>query len=138
MPNKHGATDMKKIAIMLSALALSGCASMAQYIPSFWDDNQSYAIVSLRLYAEKIDCTRPQLVQVQVLRDQVRYFQLYSESKGSRQQDVLKVVDPLSKTIVDWETRAMKEEPSKAYCELKKKVITAQGKLAAEAVLGRY
>ena len=129
---------MKKLATVLVALSLTGCASIAEMIPSFWDDNQSAMIVAVRLSVENIDCEQAQYPQAYQVHQQLRWFQLYSESKGSRQQDVLKIVDPIAKTTSDWLKRAAADEPSKAYCETKKRIMQAQTKRAAEAVLGRF
>lgn len=129
---------MKALATVLVAFSLTGCASIVEMIPSFWDDNQSSMMASVRLSAENIDCEQNQYPQAYQLSQQIRWFQLYSESKGSRQKDVLKIMDPISKTVGDWAKRAEAGEPSKAYCESKKKILQAQTKRAAEAVLGRF
>jgi hypothetical protein len=132
---------MKKFfVISVLALSMSGCAAIKDQIPSFWDDNQSASIVSVRQHVENIDCAKPQAPQVMTISQNIRWFQLYSESKGSLQKDVLRVVDPMSKTVADWQSRLdqQAEAPSRAYCEIKKKLLTAQSKLAAQAVLGRY
>ena len=129
---------MKTLATVLVALSLTGCASIAGIIPSFWDDNQSAMIVSVRLSVENIDCERLQHSQALHISQQLRWFQLYSESKGSRQQDVLRIIDPIAKTTEDWVKRAETNQPSTAYCETKKKIMQTQTKRAAEAVLGRF
>lgn len=128
---------MKRIAVVAVVMMLSGCA-VVDKIPSFWDDNQSRAVIDLRLSIEKVDCTQPQATQVRELLDRVRWFQLYSESKG-RQKDVLRVFEPMHKTVAEWNQRVESgADGSKAYCEIKKRVLTQQGRMAAEAVLGRY
>lgn len=130
---------MKKIlGIFFITLALSGCSTVKGWIPSFWDDNQSSKIVDIRKAAEDIDCKQPQLPQAKNLQNQIRWFQLYSESKGWRQQDVLKIVAPMKETVDDWAKRSEEKEGSATYCEIKKKAIQTQSKRAAEAVLGRF
>lgn len=129
---------MKKLATVLVAFTLTGCASIVEMIPSFWDDNQSAMMATVRLSVENIDCEQNQYPQAFQITQQLRWFQLYSESKGSRQQDVLKIVGPISKTAGDWAKRAESGEPSKGYCKTKKKILQAQTKKAAEAVLGRF
>ncbi len=125
-------------AIFLSAL-LSGCA-IGNYIPSFWDDNQSQKIIDLRLNIERMDCKAQQLPQVSRIRDDILWFRLYSESKGSRQQDVVKLVTPMGETAEDWYKRVSAEgyKDNPIYCELKKKVMTEQAARASKAVLGRF
>ncbi len=119
-------------------IALSGCA-VIDLVPSFWDDNQSRAAIDIRLAVEHIDCSQPQQPQVAHLSHQIRWFQLYSESKGKLQKDVLQVMEPMSKTVAEWSQRVSSgKDASSAYCEIKKKVLTAQSRLAAQAVLGRY
>lgn len=133
---------MKRIFLILSVLMLQGCAAVAlsSYIPSFWDDNQSAKIIDLRLTIERIDCKAPQKPQVSRVRDDLEWFRLYSESKGSRQQDVLKLTQPMAETTEDWYKRVSAEgyKENAIYCELKKKVMTEQSTRAAKAVLGRF
>lgn len=132
---------MKKLAILFIALTLSGCAvtdKVIGWVPSFWDDNQSSMMISMRLSVENIDCDKDQYPQAYQINQQLRWFQLYSESKGKLQKDVLRLTDPIAKTTGDWLKRAETDKPSKAYCESKKKIMQAQTKRAAEAVLGRF
>lgn len=129
---------IKALTTVAVSLALSGCAAL-DIVPSFWDDNQSRAAIDIRLAVEHIDCAQPQQPQVAHLSQQIRWFQLYSESKGRLQKDVLRVMEPMNKTVAEWSQRVSAgKDASTAYCEIKKKVLTAQSKLAAEAVLGRY
>ena len=135
---------MKIIIALLMSLVLSGCSTTVSkamsYIPSFWDDNQSHKIIDLRLTIERIDCSQSQKPQVTRIRDDIEWFRLYSESKGSRQQDVLKLVLPMAETAEEWYKRVSvegyKENP--VYCNLKKKVMTEQAARASKAVLGRF
>jgi hypothetical protein len=133
---------MKKIlAIVVVALSLSGCSTMSTvkgWIPSFWDDNQSNKIVDVRMSVEKLDCTQDQLPQVEKIRNDLKWFELYSESKGWRQADVLRVIKPMQETVDDMYKRAKDQQGSKMYCELKKKVMQSQSERAAKAVLGRF
>ena len=120
---------------LVLALGLSGCASVVEKIPSFWDDNQSARIINVRQMVEQIDCEKPQFDQVQLVARELRWFELYSESKGSRQHDVIVLVEPMKKTVAAWLER---KEGSKSYCEIKKTLLTTQAKTAAVAVLGRF
>ena len=84
---------------------------------------------------EGLDCGREQLPQVQALQKDIRKFELYSESKGSLQKDVLRVVEPMKSTVDEWVRRG---EGSKTYCEIKKKLLTQQAERAAKVILGRW
>jgi hypothetical protein len=120
------------------SLTVSGCSTVKSWIPSFWDNNQSAKIVDIRVLATNVDCTQPQLPQVKNIQTNIVWFQLYSESKGWRQQDVLKLVAPMKETVDDWVKRSEEKEGSKFYCETKKKIVLEQSKRAATAVLGRF
>jgi hypothetical protein len=131
---------MKKL-LLLSVMLLQGCAvALSSYIPSFWDDNQSAKIISVRMDIDRLDCKSAQAPQVARLRDDLHWFRLYSESKGSRQTDVLKLTEPMEATIEDWYKRVSTEgyRENAVYCEMKKKVVSEQAARAAKAVLGRF
>jgi hypothetical protein len=131
---------MKKILAILSITLLSGCAGLTGLIPSFWDDNQSHRIISVRLDIERLDCKAQQRSQVTKIRDDLAWFRLYSESKGGRQADVIALTAPMTDTVEDWYKRVSLEshKDNPIYCELKKKVLTEQSTRAAKAVLGRF
>jgi hypothetical protein len=131
----------KSLAIAAVAIFLSGCSTVSTvkgWIPSFWDDNQSAKIVDVRMSVEKLDCSQDQLPQVVKIRDDLQWFQLYSQSKGWRQADVLRVIKPMQETVDDMYKRAKDQQGSKLYCELKKKVMQSQAERAASAILGRF
>lgn len=117
------------------ALMLTGCTTIQRWVPSFWDDNQSRIIVDAGVYTEQIDCSQPQLAQILRVDQELRRFQVYSEAKGSLQQDVLRVVEPMKQTTEEWVKRG---EGSKTYCEIKKKLLLAQTQRAAKVILGRW
>jgi len=131
---------MKKL-LLLSVMLLQGCAvALSSYIPSFWDDNQSAKIITVRLAIDRLDCTSAQAPQVVRLRDDLHWFRLYSESKGSRQTDVLKLTEPMEATTEDWYKRVSAEghRDNPIYCDLKKRVLQEQSARAARAILGRF
>lgn len=112
---------------------------MATLVPSFWDDNQSKKIIDVRFDAERLDCGSDQIKQqVAKLRDDLLWFELYSESKGSRQQDVIRVVHPIRETVEDMYKRYQAGQATKSYCEIKQRILKSQSQKAAEAVLGRF
>jgi len=129
---------MKTIALILATVTLTGCSAILSKIPSFWDDNQSARIIDVRLRAESLNCSEPQLAQIQSIARDLRWFELYSQSKGQRQTDVIKLIKPMQETVQEWEQRSVKQEGSKFYCETKKKIVIEQSKRAAEATLGRF
>ena len=130
---------MRKILIALTFLSLSGCSSLMGYVPSFWDDNQSSKIIDVRLAVERIDCTSDHVQQqVGAVRDNLLWFELYSESKGRRQADVIALVHPMRETVEDMYKRYQNGGASKAYCEIKLRIMRTQGQRASEAVLGRF
>ena len=126
---------MRNTIIILSLALLSGCSTVKSWIPSFWDDNQSNYIVDARMGAERINCDQLQLPQVIMLQTDLRKFELYSESKGFLQKDVLRVVEPIKKSVDEWVQRG---EGSKSYCVIKKKLLVDQTTRAASVVLGRF
>jgi hypothetical protein len=85
--------------------------------------------------AERINCDQLQLPQVISLQTDLRKFELYSESKGFLQKDVLRIVDPIKKSVDEWVQRG---EGSKSYCVIKKKLLVEQTTRAASVVLGRF
>ena len=121
--------------ILILALALSGCSTVREWIPSFWDDNQSNYIALVRLHIEQINCDQEQQPQVQRVQTDLRLFELYSESKGSAQADVVRVVAPIKVTVDEWVQRG---EGSKGYCMIKKKLLTQEADRAAKVILGRW
>lgn len=129
---------MKRIILIGVVALLTGCGSIANIIPSFWDDNQSSRIIDVRMAVANIDCAQPQLPQAQAIAGQLKWFELYSESKGRRQQDVILIITPMQESVLDWIKRSQDSTASVAYCTIKKKLLESQSRTAASAVLGRF
>jgi len=129
---------MRTLAILTISLTLTGCATVQNWIPSFWDDNQSARIVDVRLKAERLDCDQEHLPQVSAMRDDLEWFRLYSESKGYLQKDVMRITAPIQETVEDFYKRSITQQGSKTYCEMKKKIMVEQSRKAAAAILGRW
>ena len=131
---------MKRTLLILTVLLLQGCAGLTGLIPSFWDDNQSAKIISVRLDIERLDCKAAQKPQVERIRDDLAWFRLYSESKGGRQADVIALTNPMTATVEDWYKRVAAEghKDNPIYCDLKKRVLQEQSARAAKAILGRF
>lgn len=129
---------MKILVTVIFTTMLTGCATVERWIPSFWDDNQSARITDLRISIDRVDCAQPQLAQAQRVAEDLRWFEFYSQSKGRLQKDVLRLIEPIQATANEWRDRAQKSEPSKGYCEIKKKILQQQSERAAAGVLGRW
>lgn len=130
---------MKRLTTFLAVILLSGCAAIIDQIPSFNDPNQSRSIIQVRASVDSLDCSKPQALQVEVIRRELRWFRLYSESRG-RQADVLRLTDPILATVDDFHKRVNSagHVDNPTYCNLKKQILQQQTKRAAEVVLGRF
>ena len=129
---------MKLVSLILVA-ALTGCASIKEMIPSFQDVNQSAKIIDVRQSVAQLDCKQPHAPQVKQIKDNLEWFELYSTSKGERQNDVLRLIKPMQETVDDFYKRSTSEnQGSDTYCEIKKKLMTTQAERAASVVLGRF
>jgi len=128
---------MKYIVLSL-VFMLSGCSTIVGLIPSFSDANQSRAIIDVRASVDSVDCTKPQLAQANIIAGQLRWFELYSESRGRRDQDVIRVIKPIQETVADWQKRDADGQASQGYCKLKKQILQSQTARAASVVLGRF
>jgi hypothetical protein len=129
---------MKLFTTFLISVMLTGCASMQTWIPSFWDDNQSARIVDVRLGIDRLNCAGDQLAQITRIRDDLRWFELYSASKGQLQKDVIALIAPMQATVEDMYARNSKGQGSVAYCELKRTIMQQQAQRAAAGILGRW
>ncbi len=136
---RHIKYYMKYMIAILAVVGLSGCSSLKTIVPSFWDDNQSARIVDVRFQIERLDCGSDSVKQsVSKLRDDLLWFELYSESKGARQQDVIKIVHPIRETVEDMYKRYQEGQASQGYCTIKQRILRSQAQTAASAVLGRF
>jgi hypothetical protein len=129
---------MKRILLISCVILLSGCSTIQAWIPSFWDSNQSAKITDVRLTVDRIDCSKDQLAQAVQLRDQLRWFELYSVSKGSLQRDVIQLIKPIQDTTEDWYKRSLDSQGSVGYCVIKKKILEQQAARAATGIMGRW
>ena len=129
---------MKRTFLILLVVLLTGCSTVKGWVPSFWDDNQSHHIIDVRLAVEQLDCSQPHLPQVQKIYNDLRWFELYSDSKGWQQADVLRLTEPMKNSLLDFIKRSQDGQGSQGYCEIKKKLLTKQAEITARAVLGRF
>jgi hypothetical protein len=129
---------MRILPAVILAFVLTGCATVQSWIPSFWDVNQSARITDVQLAVDRMDCAGDQLAQVSRIRDDLRWFELYSRSKGEVQQDVIRLIAPMQETVEDMYKRNTEGRGSKAYCELKRRVMQQQAQRAAAGIQGRW
>jgi flagellar basal body L-ring protein FlgH len=129
---------MKRLVALSLVVLLTGCASVKNWVPSFSDPNQSARIIDVRQSVAQLDCKQTHAPQVKKIKDNLDWFQLYSDSKGWRQNDVLRLVKPMQETVDDFYKRSNEKQGSETYCEIKKKVMTTQAEKAASAILGRF
>ena len=127
-----------KTLILSITIMLTGCAGVQTWIPSFWDANQSSRITDVQLAVDRLDCAGDQLTQVTRIRDDLRWFELYSSSKGTVQQDVIRLIQPMQQTVEDMHKRNTEGRGSQTYCELKKRIMQTQARRAAEGIQGRW
>lgn len=125
---------MKLTAIILSAFFITGCSTFE--IPSLWDDNQAARIIDVRKSVDDLDCAAAHAPQVKTIQTHLKWFELYSQSKGT--PDVARLIQPMQETVNDFYKRSVENPGSAAYCELKKRVMITQGETVARAVLGRF
>jgi hypothetical protein len=129
---------MKNLIAALAFVMLSGCSTIQSWIPSFSDVNQSQKITDVRMSVDQLDCARPQHVQALIIQRELRWFELYSESAGVRNQDVIRIIKPIQESVADFVTRTEKQDASRVYCDLKKRALQEQAARAAGVILGRF
>ena len=127
---------MKTLISILLAMSLTGCAGLLDKIPSKWDVNQAKVVTDIRQSTINFDCKGDQKVQLDQLAKQVQWFELYSESKGTK--DVAELGQTLVKTTKEFQERLDKGPVSPIYCDLKKKLLVQQADIMARAVQGRF
>ncbi len=87
---------------------------------------------------DSLDCARAQHPQALTIQRELRWFELYSESAGIRNQDVIRVIKPMQATVGEFVTRTEKQDASRVYCDLKKRAMQEQAARAAGVILGRF
>ena len=127
---------MKRLATLLVIISLTGCASIMEYIPSSWDANQAKSITDIQQQAKHIDCKADLVPQVNQLAKEVEWFDIYSQTKPTR--DINKLTGVIKDTVKELQERVAKGPVSPLYCDLKKKIIQQQADILAKSVQGRY
>jgi len=129
---------MKNLVVAVSLVMLSGCANIIGLIPSFNDPNQSQKITDVRMAVDQLDCARAQHQQALTIQRELRWFELYSQSAGIRNQDVIRIIKPMQETVSEFVDRTKVQDASKVYCDLKKRAMQEQAARAAGVILGRF
>ena len=132
---------MKRLVLIGLVALLQGCATFSfqnikDQIPSFWDDNQSRSVIDIRQSVEKLNCKESHATQVKVIKDNIQWFVLYSESKGTK--DVITLVKPMESTVDDFYKRSLEKQGTEIYCDIKKKILITQSSAVAKTVIGRF
>jgi len=127
---------MKRLLIACALVALTGCASIMEYIPSSWDVNQAKSITDIQLQARHIDCKADLAPQVNRLAQDVEWFDIYAKTKPTR--DIAKLTGTITSTVKELQERVAKGPVSPLYCDLKKKIIQQQADILAKSVQGRF
>ena len=127
---------MKRLAALLLIISLTGCASIMEYIPSSWDVNQAKSITDIQQQVRHFDCKADLAPQVKQLAKEVEWFDIYSQTKPTR--DINKLTGVMKDTVKELQERVNKGPVSPLYCDLKKKIIQQQADILAKSVQGRF
>ena len=127
---------MKRLLAVCAFFALTGCASIMEYIPSSWDVNQAKVITDIQLQVRHFDCKADLAPQVNKLAQDVEWFDIYSQTKPTR--DINKLTGTIKDTVKELQERVAKGPVSPLYCDLKKKIIQQQADILAKSVQGRF
>jgi hypothetical protein len=134
MQNKVGVTKMRRLLAIAALVSLTGCAGIIDMIPSRWDVNQAKVTTDLRQATHNFDCKADQKAQLKVIAEHAQWFELYSESKGTK--DVATLGKTLQSTVKEFQERAQPVSP--LYCDLKRKLMIQQADIIAKTVQGRF
>ena len=127
---------MKRLVLVCAFFALTGCASIMEYIPSSWDVNQAKVITDIQLQVRHFDCKADLAPQVNKLAQDVEWFDIYAKTKPTR--DIAKLTGTITDTVTELKDRVAKGPVSPLYCDLKKKIIQQQADILAKSVQGRF
>lgn len=127
---------MKRLAVILMFITLSGCSSLIDMIPSKWDVNQARVTTDLRQTTHNFDCKGNLTEQLTILNLQIQWFDMYAESKSTK--DVAKLTVVMKDTAKEFAERASKGPVSPLYCDLKRKLLIQQSDIIAKTVQARF
>jgi hypothetical protein len=123
---------MKYIVGAFLALSITGCSLTGQ-VPSFYDDNESKAIVDVQVAVKTLECSTDNTEQqIENVLYRTEWLNTYANSKGST--DVLEVLAVFKKSL-----DGLKDKGQKSFvCNMKKKTLIKQSNDIAKAIMGRY
>lgn len=127
---------MKQILIAVVFITLAGCSTIGEYIPSRWDVNQARVTTDLRQTTKNFNCAGDVKAQLKIIQDQIQWFDLYAESKGTK--DVAKLTTTISGTVNEFQDRVDKGPVSALYCKIKQGIMSDQAGIIAHSVQGRF
>ena len=127
---------MKKILIALTLVAFAGCSTIGEYIPSRWDVNQAKVTTDLRQTTKNFNCAGDIKAQLTTIHNQIEWFDLYAESKGTK--DVAKLTATIKGTVKEFQDRVDKGPVSPLYCKIKQGIMSDQASIIAHTVQGRF
>lgn len=120
-----------KMLVVGLVFTLGGCSTIMN--TSFYDDNESKAVVDLWVSVQKLDCASEQATQqVSQVVDSKEWLKTYSIGKGSA--DVLEMVTIFEKSLDGLTDRDFGE----TYCNLKKKTLLNQSEKMTKAMMRRF
>ena len=121
---------------MVAVIALAGCSTIKDWIPSRWDVNQSKAVTDVQQSTRNFDCKGDIAQQSKQLAQQVEWLDIYSQTKDTR--DIAKITGNMNDTVKELKDRSSKGPVSPSYCEIKKKLMMQQADMIAHTVQGRF
>lgn len=119
---------MKTLFLASSFLILTGCSM----IPSMWDDNESLLVAKVRHSVDYLDCNSNYLPQAKQVQSDIRFLELYSSSKGSK--DLLSMVSKMKLTA----DGLVNSSENKVFCTIKKKQLVNQSAVIADSAMERF
>lgn len=120
-----------KALLLIGALAVTGCSTITN--TSFYDGNESKAVVDVWVSVQNLDCSSEQAPQqVDDIVQSKQWLKTYSTGKGSK--DVLEMVGIFEKSLDGMTGREFGE----TYCNLKKKTLLKQSEKMTRAMMRRF
>jgi len=127
---------MKRMIVITTIVALTGCSSLKDLWPSRWDPNQSKIVTDIQQTARNFDCNGDVFQQSRNLSLQVEWLDIYSKTKDTR--DVAKITSLMTNTVKELNDRSSKGQVSVVYCDIKKKIMIQQANTIGHMIQGRF
>lgn len=118
---------MIKSILFASALLLTGCT-----IPSFQDDNESWAANNVQFAVNKINCyASDKTNDVWEVKDSLAWLHLYSQAKNSK--DIQPMIE-----LMQGSANTFNGDISTTACLIKKKIMVEQAADLTKTIVRRY